>query len=209
MVDVHGNFKPIKGLTLICKLSPSAPQKIHSIEDFIEHSPVLRKYMKPLPSKSYHMTVFGIPFKFKVDAKQRSKLFVERPNEVWSLPLVERIEEISDNIVVTADVNVSVENVYIGESCGISFKVNDDIKLLRKRVSRKFSEDLENYIFHMTFAYIFKRVENEDIEDYSLQITNLKNYIYSIFEDDEHIKFLRPKIYSYDNMSDFKRVTNV
>jgi len=122
------------------------------------------------------------------------------------MEVIKTVERLCDHTIIS-DVSTRIRDVYIKETCGIALDVvGDKIASLRKTIARKFIEPSENYVFHMTFAYVFRHVEREDIEEYSDQLTELKRYIYNdVFGGRRGLKFLPPKVYRYEDMTDFKR----
>lgn len=202
MVDNQGNFIPITGHTVISMLSPSYRfyGRMCAIEDLIENTPILRKYMKPTPSSSYHMTIYGIPAVTPPPGYNPSGVGSNHLETIDKLCVRKVIDDVDVKIRPRVD-----EGVYIGKTSGISFVVSKDTLELRHLLARKFidAED-DNYIFHMTFAYSFRPIEKGDIDDYMDEITRLKKYIFDeCITKNGIVTFLPPRVYSYNDMSSF------
>ena len=57
-VRVNGEYAPFYGWTVVAMVDSACDLKF--IENYLTHHQVLREYFSPLPSSSYHMTVYNI-----------------------------------------------------------------------------------------------------------------------------------------------------
>lgn len=55
-INKNGSYRPFHGYTVVSMVK----DHLFEIENFIKNSKIISKYFSPLPSSSYHMTVFNI-----------------------------------------------------------------------------------------------------------------------------------------------------
>lgn len=179
MADSAGNFIKYHGYTIICKV---ADDILSPLEKFINGCLVLRKYVVPTPSSSYHMTITGL--------------------DVEDIEILQRLERAchasSDQIFV------AVKDVYFGGTLGILLEVSPKIPFLRNRLREIAGMKKEPYHFHITFGYRFRDINPGDYDDYAKDVTSIKKFIYSKFPTTEiTIQLKKAVLCEFQDMKEF------
>ena len=173
------------GYTIICKLKDTNILK--GLENLIENSKTLGRYVVPTPSSSYHMTITGID------------------NRVIDLKSLQKLKNLCKKHA--SPIEAIVKDVYFGDTPGIYLDVDHDVTILRNLLRASVGMKEESYSYHMTFGYKFRTINPEDYDGYLDDVTKIKKYIFSIFPKFENtMKLNAAVVCEFDDMTEFKNI---
>ena len=190
MVDLEGKFVKYHGYTIICKVLDV--KALEGIENIISTSKTLKKYIVPTPYSSYHMTITGI------NKKNSDKILQEDLNT-----LIELCTKYA------TPMQVSVKDVYFGDTPGILLSVHPKTTVLRNLLMNSVGMKIKSYSYHITIGYKFReQIDVGDYEGYADDVTDIKKYIFSMFPTHyETISLDSAKVCEFNDMTKFTPLT--
>lgn len=208
-INERGEYLPFYGYTTISMLDPR--QNLQQIEKFI-HNSSIGKYFSPLPSDTYHMTLFNIYSLNSKPIEPVEKWLQEGgtlPKQNW-LPFdvlnVEHIKASHEIRKVKSRFKVQNLKLYCENTIGIHIQLGENdtalVSELRKKLASIYKHDDPHLRLHVTFGYRFKQFPTEEIEKNKLKndLSLLMNYLKLIITD---FSFQDPDIYLFNSMTNF------
>ena len=203
-IDKNGKYKKFYGYTVVSFLDSD---KYSFVEKYIRNSNILSKYFSALPAHTYHMTVFNLwcckspllPIHHKWISEYKNKLLkfkkdtdpseISIPGEVdeefayenYFYPMMLKISELSKPMSkFSARIKLSKSLNYITAEVN-NIDQDNLIKLreLRSNISPLITHDDKNLVPHITFAYKYREIEKNDVENVQKELLNLQNLIKS------------------------------
>lgn len=214
-IYIDGSYKPFYGWTIVC---PTVTD-FKFIENYIKENNFIKKYVSPLPSSSYHVTVFSIwsnlcnlipqqiqnlnTFELKI-LEQKSKSGYFNPNNCIDNFLYQLFFECKRSSIKFLTLKIKL--VYFNkQNIGIIFHDSDDlVKLqnLRNKIINvsKYTDGMDT--FHMTLGYTFK-----DIDTKTEQSINEELNILNIILKNQTVVFRCPDVCSFESMEKFTPIS--
>ena len=213
-VNNDGSYRNFLGYTTLAM----AKTDISFIENYIKNSPCLSKYYSALPASSYHMTTFNVwchlspllePYKRKLEENNCIKDVYSNINlNYWYDPinfmnvLMMQLDIFAKKYDWT-NLKTSKVKLYANEgTISLSLHLNTEnmekINSFRNDCARVCEKDDAGLVMHLTLAYSYKNILQEDIDTLKEECNKL-----SIFINNLEIDFFAPKAYRFNTMKSY------
>jgi hypothetical protein len=214
-----GTYTKFCGWTVISEIG----NDMKMMENFIKYNDTLLLYFSPLPSFSYHITLYNL-------WSNKSPLLRQQQDVIDNekcCDIKEQLEELSrsigwfnpkkcmqklfSDIYNTCNLNkwgtitLTIDRVvFSGGTIKLSLKRSkefDKINKLRNSMIKLCNKD-DKLIYHLTLAYKYKDIPKEHLDKVSYQIDILNTLLHN-----QTIKLLDPGLYSFSSMESYQRYT--
>ena len=215
-VNKDGSYRNFLGYTTLAM----AKTDISFIESYIKNSPYLSKYYSPLPASSYHMTIFNVwchlfpllePYKRKLEENNCTQIKCVYRNinlNYWYDPinfmnvLMMQLDIFAKKYDWT-DLKTSKVQLYANEEpisllLHLNTKNIEKINSFRNDCSKVCEKDDANLIMHLTLAYSYKNILQEDIDKLKEECNKLSRFVNNL-----EIDFFAPKAYRFNTMESY------
>jgi len=181
-INHKGVFLRYEGYSIISKIHPNYLPLADQIEDFLKKSS-FRKSYSALPADTYHITVYTIPNRRKLNAKE---LDYRNSRAVCTL------ERFRDELYIKS---ASLELIKGTISIRVELQPSN-VQMIRNELATVYGNPMPHAdTFHMTLAYVFGKMEHIDMNDW-----NDLNWLVGQFNG---AILLPPKVYRFDSMINY------
>lgn len=161
-ISNSGQYLPFYGVTTLRFVESVLSERI---EEFL-FSSGFSEFFSPLPSDSYHMTVFDLVVPKRSQTKGKFKLFLRENSKI--------LGNISSVCQKTSSSSCSLVAVYWTNGT-LGLEVSWDDRGLREKISKASGIQNKNYKFHITLGYRFRdgAPTDEQLEKFGLLLKEL------------------------------------
>lgn len=211
-INHDGAYAPFYGYTVIC----NCKNDMKIIENYLRYNRYISYYFSPLPSSSYHVTLYNIWCNFKELLNPQKDIVAKNPSlksrskelgffnpENCLNPLFKKISDYCSTHVSTFEL-VCDKIVYTGGTIALIFKINavvDNISSIRKDLTNIVGKSDGMGRFHMTLGYKYKDIDQLGIERLEEEL-----YILNCIIRNTKIVFESPKLNSFESMLSFEQM---
>ena len=215
-VNNDGSYRNFLGYTTLAM----AKTDLSFIEDYIKKSKCLSKYYSPLPSSSYHMTTFNVwcqqsnlltPYQKelqKFNCKEIKDVYRNKNLNYWYDPinfmnmLMMQLDIFAKKYDWT-NLKTSKVQLYANEgTISLLLHLNTEnmekINSFRNDCSNVCEKDDAGLVMHLTLAYSYKNILQEDIDILKEECNKLSRFVNNL-----EIDFFAPKAYRFNTMESY------
>jgi hypothetical protein len=215
-INTDGAYRKFYGYTVISNVKTN----LEYIEEYIRNNDLLKEYFSPLPSCSYHMTIYNLwcngspllPFQKRFIKKyfstEKAKQLEYKSQHVGFFNPSGCIDGLVDKLHIKCkeepwdNIELQISKVHYGvNTIHIIFTESPIFKQVNN-IRNKITTICERYdgmgYYHITLAYKYKDT-NKDIENKIINQVNILNMIL----EGKKIIMNRPNVYMFDNMTEF------
>lgn len=202
-INTNGEYRKLHGWTIVSEIYDD----FKFIENYLSKNTNIKDYYSPLPSSSYHITLYNLNHKPKYTLSQDLK-FIEnfKPDDNIDDSFYKLHFECKKS---WSHLRLIIDNIYVGNTIAITFKISSqngqdsgEIKVMDK-----FRDNISNLcegkdnmgIYHMTLAYNYKKIKNEN--EYKRIMTEIE--FLKIFLKNQSVTIRTPDIYYFSDMTKY------
>lgn len=204
-INSEGQYVSYSGYTVISLVKDY--QRYLDIEDFIRSSPILSKYMTPLPASSYHVTIFDIFSQRNIPEKYKCTSGPV-PSQCWIQVLenlrsdLSAIQKICSNVSEKISFQKIKFNLKMdpGRALGIGGALSNEYLAsdIRKQCFLIFPLSRRPIMkYHLTLAYLYKKITVDNMEDIKKELDKLW-YLIPLEQS-----LLQPGVFYFEKISEF------
>lgn len=191
-VDTHGRYLPYFGWSTISFIEGGHHSNVNLIEASLKEDPIMSKYFAALPRDSYHVTIHNLWANGSQLLPHQKKFLVANYNNNTRASLVEQsrmkgfwnpdfcMNELLSKIdkalpKLSHPTELIIGGVYFtGHTLGIWFAEDSDTTNfdMSRAACNQVSEKTERNAYHMTLAYNYTDVNNEEIGSKLQELNN-------------------------------------
>lgn len=214
----NGEYTPYYGWTVVCNVQ----NNLNFIENFLNNSDTLRKYLSPLPASSYHVTVYGIWSNGMKPLPQQKQWVANNLNSFEQEQFYKESKQVGkpcdENSIfkLLNELQIIINNsewsppklyfdrvYYTGNTLGIAFKSCSDLNHINNlRVNLMNHAGVNDRMghYHMTLAYTYKQINPAEIQ----QMNNEINTLISSWPKQPFITLDKAFVSRYKDMTEFE-----
>lgn len=188
-INQQGTYLPFAGVTVIATLLKQDETFWHKMQALI-HQPLICKYFTPVPYESYHMTTNNLYV--EEDCPDWSK-FIDN-NLTYFHSLSNRLLQNSHNL----DVSIVDLKTHNAIQLIVLFDSPDDEEMIHNIAAQYRCADGIPRLFHVTLAYQYQAISNEDNQAMSAIFNAIKQ-----MARDHHITLNPPALHIFRDMTQY------
>lgn len=202
-INAEGRYIPFWGYTVISMVDkPTA-----AVEEYIKSTKTLSQYLTPLPSSSYHVTMYDI-FSQRTPLKRYfPKSCNIPPVSQWPQVVRKLGSDLSaaqeQCLGVVQNITFFKHNFNLPKAGFRGFLVEgsitnqEEVSKLRNKCSSIFEKKDGERIFHLTLGYTFRDIDDDAMEKINEELRILWEILPA------HYRLKRPNVYYFEKISEF------
>ena len=201
-VDKNGVYSRFPGVTIISFLSKENKTAFEEFRNWVvTEMTIFTKYYSMLPVSSYHATLKN----HTVLGRNNEISYLEKI--ITNFQLYEKIKKVCSDFPFEFHCATALAGPYFQGTFGISleFQQHNHVEKLREDIVALGSLQEPGFKFHMTLAYQYKQMEQEDFNVFSFQISEiskkLKNLVFAL---QFTLTFEKPQLCYFKDMTCFE-----
>jgi hypothetical protein len=228
-INSDGTYRNFYGWSILCV----AVSDMKFIENFLNNSPTLKQFYSPLPSSSYHMTIYNLWYNGHPLLNHQQRILNRHYSDEMIDFLLEESKKIGEsqfnpgncmndllyklsfycnkahleiaNEFKQKKITLTVKNVYIGETLGIEFESCDILDFLNTKKRPDFIKIAERDDNLGLFHMTLAYKYRPLTDNYKNEIINIKSEIELLNRvlKNQTITFDFPNVYSFNSMTHF------